>query len=340
MTDRSASNDKPVLAMPHTAERAADFFSPDDMARIESVCRVRLLGSAEEDEILDKLHDVRFISGGWGMVKLTERVLEAAPGLEAVFYAAGSVKGFVTDASWERGIVITSGMWANAVAVAEATVAMITLANKNWFWCQDTIRRLGRDGWRAEDEPPFPGNYDATVGLIGFGAIGRKVAERLQLMDLSVLVYDPYVDEDTIGRVGAAKVELDELARASDVVSLHAPNIPETRHMIDADFLAGMRDHATFINTARGALVDEDALVAELESGRLFAMLDVTLPEPPEAGHPFYRLPNCWLTPHRAGVASREIRRMGRHAVDELLRYCRGDELQYQVHQRMLATMA
>ena len=242
-------------------------------------------------------------------------------------YAAGSVKGFVTDASYARGVQITTAMHANAIPVAEVTIALIILANKQWFAAQDQIRQGGATVCVELKEAGSKGNYGATIGLIGFGAIGREVVSRLQAFHLNVLVADPFASAEGVAQAGAELVSVDDLAQRSDVVSLHAPNIPETEGMINAEFLQQMKDGATFINTARGALVDEDALVGELQTGRISAMLDVTDPEPPDEGHPFYSLPNCWITPHRAGSSGDEIRRMGSYAVEECLRFMRGEDL-------------
>lgn len=331
---------QPVIGITHPPDAVGTFFSDDDLERLQVRAEVVVLGSKNDVGFADRLAPVDVLLGAWGMPKLDDALLARAPRLRAVCYAAGSVKGFVTEASYARGVIVTTAMYANAVPVAEVTTALITLANKGWFPCQDAIRSRGREAYPDLHHQVHPGNYGTTVGLVGLGTIGRMVLERLHCMDLRALAYDPFVDGEAMRELGAEKVSLAELAQRSQVVSLHAPNIPECEHMIDAAFLAAMSDGAWLINTARGALVDEDALVSELESGRLNACLDVTQPEPPEAGHPFYRLANCWLTPHRAGSSAGEVRRMGRLAVDEAVRVLEGEEPLYRVRQEQLATMA
>jgi phosphoglycerate dehydrogenase-like enzyme len=336
-----ASSERPTVGITHEEAAVPKFFTDEDLERLKEVAEVRILGASKEDGFIEKLADIDMLMGAWGMIPLEPAVLAAAPRLKAVCYAAGSIKGFATDAAYDRGITITTAMHANAVPVAEVSVALITLANKNWFTCQDRVRAAGGipdDGWQLNDL--HPGNFRSTVGLIGFGAIGRLVCKRLQAMDLKVLVFDPYAEAAVIEAAGAESVSLLDLASRSSVVSLHAPNIPQTRHMINAEVLGAMADGAVFINTARGALVDEDALVAELQTGRIAAMLDVTYPEPPEAGHPFYTLPNCWLTPHRAGSSAGELRRMGNYAIEDALRIIAGDEPRFPVRREQLATMA
>ena len=328
-----------VVGIPHTTQNAGRFYTHQDLERLRRESEVRMEGQ-ELREIGDCLDDVTILTGSWGMPRLTSELLAKAPRLRAVCYAAGSAKGFVTREAFQRDIIITSAKAANAIPVAEVTIALITLANKRWFQCLDDIRSRGRDGWRDPDEPSHIGNFRAVVGLIGFGAIGREVAFRLREMSVEVLVYDPYVDDGTIGAAGAEKVDMRDLGKRSDVVSLHAPDIPECEGMIDAKFLSVMKDGATLINTARGRLVHEADLVAELEKGRIYAMLDVVHPEPPEANHPFYGLPNCWLSPHRSGSSGMELRRMGQYAVDECLRILRGEAPRYRVYEDSLSRTA
>ncbi len=260
------------------------------------------------------LERVEVILSGWGCPRIDESVLDRAPHLRAIVHAAGSIKGHVDAACWERGIRVSSAAAANAEPVAEYTLARILLANK----AADRMGRAYRERRGPLDlhhEFPDVGNFGKTVGIVGASRIGRRVIELLQPFALRVLVSDPYLDDS---------VELDDLLRASDVVSLHAPSLPSTRHLLDARRLALLRDGATLINTARGALVDQDALTAELVSGRIDAVIDVTEPEvlPPDS--PLYALPNVVLTPHIAGALGVELQRLGDAAVAEIVRYAAG----------------
>jgi len=329
-----------TIGITHAEDRLPRLFPVDRLRALQAHTEVRVLGSNDFAAIRDRLGDVDCLLGSWGMPRLDAELLAAAPRLRAVCYAAGTVKGFVTDEAYDRGVTITTAMHANAVPVAECTVALITLANKNWFRASELIRREGPDGWDKR-RTPHVGNYGTAVGLVGFGAVGQLVAERLAPMDLAVHAYDPHVDDAVFSDHGVGRFhDLLDLARTAHVVSVHAPNVPATRGMLGAGFFAAMRDGATFVNTARGAIVDEAALIAELRTGRIDAHLDVTFPEPPEAGHPFYELPNCWLTPHRAGSTEGEVRRLGAFAIDDCLRLAAGEEPRYPVTREMLATMA
>jgi len=331
----------PIIAIAHPADRVACHYHADDLARLARQAEVRVLGTQDADAVARQLKDVDVLTGAWGMPPLTDRFLEQAPRLRAVCYAAGSVKRFVTPAVWSRGLIVTTAMHANAIPVAEVTVALITLINKNWFRCQRGVHADGRPGLDGREELRHRGNFGGTtVGIVGFGAIGRLVVQRLRTLDVTVVVADPHADPAAVAAAGATLVDLVECARRSHVLSLHAPDIPACEHMIDARVLAALPDGATLINTARGRLVDEAALIAELSTGRIDAHLDVTHPEPPDADSPLWRLPNCWLTPHRAGSSGHELQRMGRSAVDACLAVLDGRDPPFRVHERILATSA
>ncbi|MFC5639848.1 hydroxyacid dehydrogenase [Kitasatospora cinereorecta] len=269
------------------------------------------------------LADAEVIVTSWGCPPIDEAVLAAAPRLRAVIHAAGSVKHHITDACWERGLQVTSAAWANALPVAEYTVAAVLFANKQVLRLAADFRELrARHDWQAAY--PRIGNYRRTVGIVGASQIGRRVLELLRPFDLHLLLHDPYVDAAEAAALGARPVELDELCALSDVVSIHAPQLPATRHMIDRRRLTLMPDGATVVNTSRGSLIDQDALVAELVSGRLNAVLDVTAPEVLPEDSPLYDLPNVLLTPHIAGSMGTELHRMAAAAADELACYVAG----------------
>ncbi|MFB6809544.1 hydroxyacid dehydrogenase [Streptomyces sp. NPDC056387] len=270
-----------------------------------------------------RLAQVEVLFTGWGCPPLDAEALERMPQLRAVVHAAGSVKHHVTEACWERGLLVSSAAAANAVPVAEYTLAAILFTNKRVLESAHAYRaaRAPIDLLRRY---PAVGNYHRTVGIVGASLIGRRVMDLLRPFDLRVLVHDPYADPGELAALGAEACALDELLRRSDVVSLHAPALPQTRHLLDAARLALMPDGATLINTARGSLVDTVALTEELVAGRLHAVLDHTEPEVLPAGSPLYNLPNVLLTPHVAGSLGGELDRLAATAVEELERYALG----------------
>jgi phosphoglycerate dehydrogenase-like enzyme len=166
------------------------------------------------------------------------------------------------------------------------------------------------------------------------------VLELLRPFDFEVLLADPHVEADEAARLGARLVGLDALMAGADIVSVHAPDLPETRRLVNAERLAAMKDGAVLVNTARGSLVDTDALVAELATGRISAILDVTDPEPLPTDSPLFDLPNLFLTPHVAGSQGNELARMGRFIVEEAERLAAGEALLHAVDPRLLSIQA
>ena len=266
----------------------------------------------------------------WGAPRIDAAALAAAPGLRAVVHAAGSVRGIVTDACWERGIAVSSATAANARPVAEYTLAMILLAGKKVLEFRENYREERRAHfWQVER--PDVGNYGRTVGIVGASRIGRQLIRLLAHHDVRVLVYDPYLGAEDARELGVDLVGLDELCAASDVVTVHAPELPSTRDLIDRERLALMRDGATLINTARGSLVNTPALLDELATGRIHAVLDVTEPDVLPADSPLFTLPNVVLTPHIAGSLGTELHRMAASAIAEIGRYARGEAFAFPV---------
>lgn len=282
-----------------------------------------------------RLAQAEVLITGWDCPTVDATVLDRAPRLRAVLHAAGTVKGHLTPACWERGLLVSSATAANALPVAEFTVAAILWAGKDVL--------AFRDGYRADRTftpgtlYPAVGNFHRRVGIVGASHIGRRVMELLRPFDLDVALTDPYVTEPP---PGVRLTELDELVAGSDVVSLHAPANAQTRHLLDRRRLALIPDGGVLVNTARGSLVDTDALVAELATGRISAVLDVTDPEPLPSDSPLFDLPNAFLTPHIAGSQGNELARMGNTVVDELARLLAGEPLLHEVRRADLARIA
>jgi len=323
---------------------AARLLDDDALERLRAVADADpavVLDDLSTADALQRLAKADVLLTGWGCPPLTESVLASAPRLRAVAHAAGSVKHHITDAVWRRGIQVSSAASVNAVPVAEFTVAAVLLTNKRVLPIAAAYRRTrsgtGRD-WEAEH--PGMGNYRKRVGIVGASRIGRLVIELLRPFELELVLSDPYVDPAEAARLGVQLVELDELVATSDVVTLHAPDLPETRHLIDARRLGLMRPGATLINTARGALVDTDALTTAVLAGGLHAVLDVTSPEVLPADSPLYDHDNVLLTPHIAGSLGTELARMGALAVDEITRLAAGEPLAHPVLEEHLGRTA
>ncbi|MFB8777746.1 hydroxyacid dehydrogenase [Streptomyces broussonetiae] len=275
---------------------------------------------------------------GWGCPPLGPAALTATPALRAVLHAAGSVRSLAGEELWRRGIGVSSAAEANAVPVAEYTLAMILLAGKDAFAHRERFRATHAHPSHAHTAAT--GNLGRRIGVIGASRVGRRLLELLKPYDFQVLLHDPYLDPAGAAALGARPLPLDELLRRSDIVTLHAPDLPETHHLLDRRRLALIRDGGVLINTSRGALVDHTALTDELTAGRLSAVLDVTDPEPLPAESPLYTLPNAFLTPHIAGSLGNELERLGRVVVGELERLAAGEELAHAVRYADLTRMA
>lgn len=284
------------------------------------------------------LRDVEVIMGGWGMRAMDVDFLAAAPKLRAVFHGAGSIKGVVSEAFWQRDIHIVSAYTMNAVPVAEFTLSAILLSLKQvWKYAlgmQRERRFLRKTG-------VMPGAFRSTVGLISLGAIGRRVAEMLKGFDLKVIAYDPHCTLEVAQALGIELVSLNEIFQRAHVVSLHTPWLPETEGLVTGAHFASMREGATFINTARGIIVREPEMIEVLRARPdLTAVLDVTKPEPPLPDSPLLTLPNVVLTPHIAGAMDEECRRMGYFLLNELDSYLRGEASQWRLTREQMAWMA
>jgi phosphoglycerate dehydrogenase-like enzyme len=316
-------------------------FPPPLMDRLRQVAEIDpglVVRDFTDPAVTPVLAEAEVLITGWGCPHLDGGVLAAAPRLQTVLHAAGSVRALVGEALWQRGIRVSSAVAANALPVAEYTLAMILLAGKDAFGQRERYRRTRSHP--ASDETAALGNVGRRVGVIGASRVGRRLLELLRPFDFAVSLYDPYVDPAGAAALGAEPLGLEDLLRTSDIVSLHAPDIPETYRMLDRAGLALIRDGGWLINTSRGALVDPDALADELRSGRLNAVLDVTEPEPLPAGDPLYDLPNVFLTPHIAGSLGNELERLGRTVVEELEHLAAGRPPAHEVRRTDLARVA
>ncbi len=289
--------------------------------------RLRELASLGEPESSDELSsagvrrrlaEVEVLITSWGCPPLDAEVVEAAPKLRAVLHAAGSVRGHVGDEVFDREVLVTTAADVNAEPVARYTLAAILWSGKKVPFL------LGRSHFVTGDRRVRMLD-EQTVVVVGFSRVGRRVVRLLREFDSSrILVVDPVVDPAEITAAGALPATLEQALPQADVLSLHAPLLPRTRGMIGESELAALHPGAVLINTARGALVDTAALQRACRRRDIYAILDVTDPEPLPADSPLHELSNVVLTPHIAGSLGEETRRMSAAALDELHRYASG----------------
>ena len=287
--------------------------------------------------VLDFVRDADVIITSWGTPKLEADILEVCPNLSLVLHAAGSIKPILSDELLEKRPRMTASAIAIGEGVAETALGLAISACKGIYpLAKDTANGLWNET-RTERVKDF---FDITVGVISAGFVGRHMIKLLKNFHVDILLYDPTLSAEECAALGTEKVELSELLSRSDVVSVHAPSIPATEKMLNADNLCLIRDGAVLINTARGAIFDEAALIEELKKGRFFACIDVTDPEPPTADNPLRTLPNVILTPHIAGAVTTGLARIGGHVCEELTRFVGGEAMRTEIDVDKLGVMA
>jgi D-3-phosphoglycerate dehydrogenase / 2-oxoglutarate reductase len=273
---------------------------------------------ATEEELLPMLGDVDAVLASTDA--FTRRVLERAPRLKVISRFGVGFDSIDIPAATELGIWVTTTPGTNEHSVADAAITLVLAQARHLIPAVESTRQ---GSW---DRPIGLELRDMTLGLIGFGRIGRQVAIRARAFGMQVLIYDVFQDTAAAAEIGCRYVSLDELLSASDFVSLHAPATPQTRDIIRRETIAMMKPGAYLVNTARGELVNEDDLAQALKSGRIAgAALDVFKQEPPEPGNPLLGLPNVLPFPHIAGVTEQSGNAMAVLAVDNILAVLRGD---------------
>lgn len=331
---------KRVLITMERGEMFDDIFQPDIMADLEQYAEVVLndLGRRmTSDEFAERARDADAIITAWGAPVVDAALLAGAPNLRIIAHAAGSVKHFIAEEVWDAGVVVTNAASAIATYVGEfALAAALALLR--------TLPRyaLGAptDAWNEVGCVTNATLFGKTVGLIGLGHTAQAFLRVLAPFGCDVIAYDPYVSQERADELNVKLVSIEEVLSSAQVISLHAPITEETRRMLNSSNLRLIGDGAVFINTARGILIDHDALTTELSTGRFKAALDVTYPEPLPADHPLRAMPNVLITPHIAGPTKDGRRDLFRCVVDDLKLFWSGERPKNVVTKAMLRTMA
>ncbi|MFJ6215869.1 hydroxyacid dehydrogenase [Streptomyces sp. NPDC092296] len=325
-----------VVAVPPGLRQ--QFFTTDAWQRLAALGDLTVL-----DDNTDRAALTGALGGGaevlvtaWGAARLDATALAAAPGLRLVAHTGGAVSPYVTAEVLDRGVAVTQAGAAMARSVAEVALTF-TLALLHQVHRFDHALRGGQEWEQAGTAPRRHEILGCPVGVIGASRTGRAYLALARALGAEVAVYDPYLDEAEAARLGVRRCGLDELLRGSRIVAVHAPALPETRHLLGARELALLPDGAGLVNTARSWLVDEAALLAELRTGRIDAALDVYDSEPLPVGHPLRALPNVLLTPHQAAATVQCRYALGDSTVAEIGRYVRGEPLHHTVDRDALA---
>jgi phosphoglycerate dehydrogenase-like enzyme len=323
-------------------KRQPDMLTPEAQAQLRRFADVR---EVEGDSVAVSAHLGELLAGadacltGWGTPQLPDGAIEGAPSLRLIAHCAGSVKYLISPATFARGIVVCHAASLIADSVAEYTVLAMLMGLRRLH--ELSLALTARKLWR-ETLDSFSARQlgSCTVGLVGMGYVGRKVARLVKPFGSRILVYDPYLRPDDAANLGVESVALEALFQQSEVVSIHLPVTPETRHLIGARELGHLRNEAVFVNCSRSWVVDQAALLDKLRTGHIWAALDVFDNEPLPADSPFRDLPNVILTPHQAGHTVDSARRLGLAMVEEIDRFFRGEELRYRISPESFAQMA
>jgi phosphoglycerate dehydrogenase-like enzyme len=331
-----------TIALLLSPEFRAQMLTAEAEKRLASFGRVVAPADGEmKPETLSRLvGDASVALTGWGTPPITTELLAERPALKLVAHSAGSVRRLVpADAIGSGRLAVSHVAIHIAEAVAEFVLAQ-TLSILREPHLHDAGMKAGTAWFELRERHLGRMLGGQTVGLVGAGYVGRLVIRLFKAFDARVIVFDPFLTPERAAELGVESVSLDTLLTTSDIVSLHAPVLPETRHMIGKAEFAKLRDGTIFINSARSALVDEAALIEALGENRFIAALDVYDIEPLPADSPFRRFPNAVLAPHAAGHTADTHKRQGATAVEEIGRFLRGEPLRHPVTPAMLATMA
>lgn len=333
---------KPIVVLALSQEIAGEMFRANDLSRLTAAAEVRGPFASEvlrDGRLAGHIDGACVLITGWSTPRIESVVLSEGCGVKFIAHSAGSVRYLVSDRVFERGIRVSNAADVNAVPVAQFTIGAMTMLLKQVPWIGLAYAR----GDRAEVERRkrhVRELQDLEVGIIAASRIGRLVIEMLRSYPrVRVRLYDPLVTPEQARELGVELCSLEEVCRC-EVVSIHAPNLPSTRHMIDAQMLSLLPDHAVLINTARGALIDEAALLSEVNRRPIYVALDVTDPEPPAPNSPLRSAPNVFLTPHIAGAMKQARLDMGQVAIEEVLRFLAGEPLRHEVTREMLPFQA
>ncbi|EDM26410.1 2-hydroxyacid-family dehydrogenase [Lentisphaera araneosa HTCC2155] len=333
MADNVDFYDSSILDYVYGEERLAHLKTITDMYPIR-------INSANLAEELQNLSEIEVIFTTWGMLNLTSQQIEQMPKLKAVFCASGSVNYFAKE-FFKRGILIINAVEANAIPVAEFCLAQILLSCKNFY---QNSRQCEKGPWQQSQMTVGNGVYGETIALIGLGAVSKHLIKLLKPFNLKIIACCDYHDNST---EEAKKIGIDEFVTLEQafsrayVVSNHLADKENNKKIISKFLFNSMRQGATFINTGRGAQVNEEDMIDVFETRKdLTALLDVQYPEPPALGNPLYTLENIYMTSHIAGSANDEVRRLADFVIADFQRWSREEALLYSVEPASLAWRA
>ena len=329
---------KRILCIP-TAEHIRYIFTQETLERLKNLFDVTfndLDRNYTSRELASKIKGFDGLITGWGSPPLTEEVFENADRLKIIVHSAGSVKAELLSRNVvekyiiPRGICVCNAPKAIAYNVAETTLGLMIMVGHRLLDHALNVRE--KTIWRDSSIPREVETLNGSViGIFGASTVGREVIRLLKPFDCRILVYDPYLSDEEAKNLGVEKTSLENLFKKSDFVSIHAPLTEETIRMIQRKHFKLLRDGAVFINTSRGKIIDQEALIEECKTGRIFAALDVTDPEPLPNDSPLRRLRNVIITPHIAGNGVYGAKKIGEIVLQALEDFFAGKEVESRV---------
>jgi len=306
--------------------RTRALYPPGHLAALQSLVQPTFNESGRElteQELVEMIPGREIAITSWKSPRFSEAVVARADRLRLILHSAGTVRPFVSRAVFERGITVTNANAAMSRVTAEAALALMMLGSwEAGYW----IRAMKRGGWKC-DETLVPGLQGKRIGIVGYGSVTRALLPLLRpLENVRISIASRHLSDEEAARAGVHRTTLGELLAESDVISLQTSLTANTRRLLDRKHLALIRDGALLVNVGRGELIDEEALVAELATGRFRAALDVYEREPLDPESPLRRMPNVICLPHlgAATVYCREA--MGAEVLDNLRDYLAGRE--------------
>jgi phosphoglycerate dehydrogenase-like enzyme len=330
-------NGQPTVALLFSSELQQDILSSQAVQHLHSLAHVVSFtdGKPSVELVPQLIQQADICMTGWDTPPLDEAFVEQAPQLRFIAHTGGSIHSIIPASVFQRGIRVSHSNSALAEGVAEFTVLQALMCLRR---IADFDRFL-KEGYLWERGP---GKLlrTQTFGIVSVGSVGKEVIARLKPFGCRIIAYDPYLSPDAMLALGVEATDLETLFATADIVSLHTPLLPTTWGMIGARHLALLRDGAILLNTARAGLVDEEALVRELVTGRFMAALDVFHQEPLPLDSPLRSLPNVILSPHIAALTSDTLLHQGQMMVDEVQRFLAGEPLLYEIQPEKLSVMA
>jgi D-3-phosphoglycerate dehydrogenase / 2-oxoglutarate reductase len=297
--------------------------SPDALNILKKAAEVVYIPSGDHGEIIKMLSDISGIMLDT-TIKFTGELMDSAPNLKVISRTGTGVDNVDVEAATKRGILVLHTPDANTVTVAEHTVAFIGALTKYLLFL-DAETRQGK--FKTARRLYLPVDLDGkTLGIIGYGRIGKQVAKKcMGAFNMKVIVYDPYIKEDVLAPgVTLYKKEAD-VYKEADVLSIHCPMTPETKHHVDEKLLSLMKPSAFLVNTARGNIVDEVYVAKMLDEGRLAgAGFDVLANEPPVDGEVFLGNPKTIVSPHTAALTNECTVRVACEAASGIVDFLEG----------------